>query len=1059
VGLVSKPHQGARSFVPVGDCDGSAHSIPVTASQLCWLVVLVIVTCCGSPSSLGQPPASANVRVGYDFWNFKDGAPADIRCLAQTNDGFLWLGGQDGLFRFDGTRFEPFSSPFGDRLFSANIYTLFAPPSGGLWIGYSFGGFSFLDKGRVTNYAIDTGTVDSFAQDRDGIVWAGASSGLWRFDHSEWQPIGVGWNVPAGRIVDVGFDSAGILWAFVGSAFVPNDLIYLRPGTRHFKTAGSNLSSNLDFARGPDRTVLTTPVALHGSDSSKGSPERLPAYPITSGTLQIVDRNNSVWDSPWNKPVVMRLPKGSLRDGQNQASPAISETYNINPFENAELVDREGNIWFGSPAGLHRFFYTPLIRQEFPNEPAENDKFAMVADDHGAVWISFEIDNIGRADRFHVLGGKAERRLPQVTALFIYRAPDKTFWFSGERCLWHLVGDDFVRVDLPPGMADPSSFMQVITGDRQGGIWLSLGRHGLYRLADDIWTPFGGRNDFPKTGGIISAFTDSLGRVWFGYVNSQLAVLDGDRIRLFGPNDGLQLGNIMAIYGRGSEIWIGGEFGLEQFDRGRFYKITAVDDQWLRGISGIVETANGDLWLNGVSGIFHIRKAEISEGLKDSAYRVKGEHIGRREGLPGIASQARPFPTAIEGTDRRLWFTSRNGVVWLDPAAYSEKRTVPPPITIQSVSADDKGYAPDPHLSLPAHTSSVQISYAAVSLSDPEAVRFRYKLQETDKDWHEAGTATPVTYRNLPPGSYHFSVEASDTNGVWSGTPANVAFTILPAFYQTLWFRSLCVILFLAMLAGLYRLRLQQLARQYGMRLEERVSERTRIARELHDTLLQSFQGLLLHLQVVSDLLPMRPQESKQKLESAVDQAAEAIREGRDAVQDLRSSATVTNDVAPALNVLGQELAVDETNHSASAPVFHVEVEGAPRDLHPVVRDEVYRIAGEALRNAFRHADAQHVEIEIRYDERRLRLRLRDDGKGIDPKLLTDDGDEGHYGLRGMRERAKLLGGKLTVWSERGSGTEVELIIPAAHAYMPSPGLPRSWLPERFFRKDKEGKR
>jgi signal transduction histidine kinase/ligand-binding sensor domain-containing protein len=1018
----------------------------------------MIVTCFWCPSSLGQTPASANVRVGHDIWTFKEGAPPQVECLAQTNDGFLWVGGQNGLFRFDGTRFEPFSSPFGDRLLSTKMFTLFAPPSGGLWIGYTFGGFSFLDKGRVTNYAVDTGTVNSFAQDRDGIVWAAASSGLWRFDHSGWQSIGAGWNVPAGPGYDIGFDSAGILWAFAGDAEPSNDLIYLMPGTGNFKTART-VSSFHYFARGPDQTVLTAPVAPPGFGSGEGSAEKLTAYPITSVDLKMVDRNNSVWVSPLNKPVVMRLPKQSLRDGQNQAPPAISETYNINSFQNAELVDREGNIWIGSPTGLHRFFYTPLIRQEFPNEAPEKNKFAVAADDHGAVWISFETDNIGTADRFHVLGGKAERRLPQVKSFFIYRATDKTFWFPGERCLWHLVGENFVRVDLPQGMADHSTFMQVITGDRQGGMWVSFGRHGLYRLADSIWTPFGGRNDFPKTGGIISAFTDSLGRVWFGYVNSQVAVLDGDRVRVFGPNDGLQLGNIMAIYGRGSEIWIGGEFGLQQFDQGRFHKITAVDDQWLRGISGIVETEQGDLWLNTNSGIFHIRKAEISEALKDSAYRVKGEHFGRREGLSGVASQAKPLSTAVEGSDGRLWFALRYGVVWLDPTAYSEKRTVPPPITIQSVSADDKGYAPDSRPSLPAHTSSVQISYAAVSLSDPEAIRFRYKLQETDNDWHEAAAATPVTYRNLPPGSYHFSVEASDTNGVWSGAPANMVFTILPAFYQTLWFRSLCVILFLAMLAGLYRLRLQQLARQYGMRLEERVSERTRIARELHDTLLQSFQGLLLHLQVVSDLLPMRPQESKQKLDSAVDQAAEAIREGRDAVQDLRSSVTVTNDLALALNALGQELAVDETNHSASAPVFHVEVEGAPRALHPVARDEVYRIAGEALRNAFRHADAQRIEIEIRYDERRLRLRLRDDGKGIDPKLLTDDGDEGHYGLRGMRERAKLLGGKLTIWSERGSGTEVELIIPAAHAYMPSPGLPRSWLPERFFRKDKERKR
>jgi PAS domain S-box-containing protein len=775
----------------------------------------MIVICFQCPSSLGQTPASGNVQVGHDFWSFNQGAPADITCLAQTNDGFLWVGGQSGLFRFDGTRFELFSSPFGDRLLSNKIFTLFAPPSGGLWIGYSFGGFSFLDKGRVTNYVIDSGSINSFAEDRDGIVWAGASSGLWRFDHSVWQTIGAGWNVRAGLVAEVGFDSEGILWAFVGNASVPNDVIYLRPGTGLFKTASSNVSSILNFAWGPDRTVLTAPVAPRVSDSSKGSPERLPAYPITSGNLQMVDRNNSVWVSPWNKTHLMRLPKDSVRDGQNQAPPPI-ETYDIKHYANAELVDREGNIWFGSTTGLHRFFYTPLTRQEFPHAATENYKFSVAADDHGAVWISFATDVNDRADRFHVLDGKAERRPPQATAYFIYRAPDKTFWFSGERCIWHLVGDDLVRVDLPPGMADQYSFMQVITGDREGGIWLSFGRHGLYRLADGIWTPFGGRNEFPKTGGAISAFTDSLGRVWFGYVNSQLAVLDRDRVRVFGPNDGLQLGNIMAIYGRGSEIWIGGEFGLEQFDQRGFHKIAAVDDQWLRGISGIVETSDGDLWLNAVSGIFHIRKAEISEALKDSAYRVKGEHFGRRDGLSGVASQARPLSTAIEGTDGRLWFTLRNGVVWFDPAAYSEKRTVPPPITIQSVSADDKGYAPDSRPSLPAHTSSVQINYAAVSLSDPEAIRFRYKLQETDKNWLEAAAATPVTYRNLSPGSYHFSVEASDTNGVWSGAPASMAFKILPAFYQTIWFRLLCVAAFLALLWGLHQLRVQQLRREDG---------------------------------------------------------------------------------------------------------------------------------------------------------------------------------------------------------------------------------------------------
>jgi hypothetical protein len=261
----------------------------------------MIVTSVRCPSLVGQTPASVNVQVGHDSWTFKEGAPADVACLAQTNDGFLWLGGPNGLFRFDGTRFEPFSSPFGDRLLSTNLYSLFAPLSGGLWIGYTFGGFSFLDKGRVTNYASGIGSVYGFAQDRDGIVWAGTSTGLWRFDHSGWQNIGVEWNAPAERVTQVGFDSEGILWALVGGFDAPKDLIYLIPGTGHFKTAGSNLSAD-GFTREPDGTVLTAPVAPRVSGSGKGSDERPSAFPVHKKALQMVDRNNNVWVSPGISP-------------------------------------------------------------------------------------------------------------------------------------------------------------------------------------------------------------------------------------------------------------------------------------------------------------------------------------------------------------------------------------------------------------------------------------------------------------------------------------------------------------------------------------------------------------------------------------------------------------------------------------------------------------------------------------------------------------------------------------------------------------------------------------
>jgi len=218
-------------------------------------------------------------------------------------------------------------------------------------------------------------------------------------------------------------------------------------------------------------------------------------------------------------------------------------------------------------------------------------------------------------------------------------------------------------------------------------------------------------------------------------------------------------------------------------------------------------------------------------------------------------------------------------------------------------------------------------------------------------------------------------------------------------------------------------------------RLDERVTERMRIARDLHDTLLQSFHGLLPRFQAVQNLLPGRIAEAQQVLKTAVDDAAQAITEARDAVQDLRSSTTVTNDLAKALEALGEELRAYQTSANGAATDFSVRVDGTPQDLHPILRDEIYRITGEALRNAFHHARARRIEVEIEYDTRQVRTRVRDDGIGIDATVLSQEGCPGHCGLRGMRERSKGIDGQLDVWSERGAGTEVELAIPASVAY------------------------
>ncbi|MEA3153099.1 MAG: hypothetical protein QOK44_688 [Betaproteobacteria bacterium] len=328
----------------------------------------------------------------------------------------------------------------------------------------------------------------------------------------------------------------------------------------------------------------------------------------------------------------------------------------------------------------------------------------------------------------------------------------------------------------------------------------------------------------------------------------------------------------------------------------------------------------------------------------------------------------------------------------------------------------------------------LQIDYTATSLVAPEKMRFRYKLEDYDRDWRDAGNRRQAFYSDLGPGNYRYRVIASNNRGVWNEKGATLEFSIAPAYWQTNWFRAFCVIAAVVILFTLYRRRVRQLARQFNATLEARVAERTRIARELHDTLLQSFHGLLLRFQTVLELLPHRPVEARQLLVSAIDQAAEAITEGRDAVQGLRASAPESIDLAAEIHALGEEFRAERGGDG----ILRVEVQGTPRRLHPMLRDEIFRIAGEALRNAFQHAEAKDIEVELRYDERNLRLRVRDDGKGIDPAVLSHGGREGHFGMRGMRERATLVGGKLAVWSAPDSGTEVELNVPSSHAYTAS---------------------
>jgi signal transduction histidine kinase len=538
-----------------------------------------------------------------------------------------------------------------------------------------------------------------------------------------------------------------------------------------------------------------------------------------------------------------------------------------------------------------------------------------------------------------------------------------------------------------------------------------------------------GRKDY-----IAALAADPLhGGLWLGFSQSGLAYFTDGQIRAsYTAGDGLGEGRIADVrLDPDGPLWVATEGGLTRFKNGGGATLTSKNGLPCDVVHWVMEDDALSFWLYTPCGLVRISHAELDAWAANPGRTVKLAVFDGSDGVRSLAFPVGYSPHVAKSPDGKLWFTTADGVSVVDPRHLPFKK-LPPPVRVETVKINGKVVAAAEGMELSHRYNDLEIDYTSLSLTIPERVRFRYKLEGKDQDWQNVGTRRQAYYGGLAPRKYRFRVIASNNDGVWNEAGAAWNFSITPAYYQTIWFEGLCVLAAAGFLWLLYRLRLRQVTARYNLRMEERVNERTRIARDLHDTLLQSFQGVLLKFHAVTYRLPDRP-EALKELEGAIEQARQAIDEGRDAVQGLRSSVVVKNDLARAITTFGEGLASDQNGRQA--PDFRVLVEGASRDLAPLVRDELYRIAGEALRNAFRHSGARRVEVEIHYDTRRLRMRVRDDGKGIDPQVLGAGGRSGHHGLPGMRERAELVGGNLAVWSELDSGTEIELTIPSAIAY------------------------
>jgi signal transduction histidine kinase/ligand-binding sensor domain-containing protein len=982
---------------------------------------------CGKAWS--QTPDLTPAQLNHRIYTASDGAPSEIDALAQTADGTLWIGSRGGLTRFDGVRFRAYPSPGEEPLLATNIAALLAAPDGGLWIGLRPGGVRFLKDGHVTRYGnldgLPAGTVQQFAFDRDGSLWAAVRSGLAHFNGKRWDLVtdASGFTRPFGVLVD----RVGTLW--VATA---NGLFARAVGEHRFQASDARVYSDPRgglLAATPGGTVWA--ITNHELAEGKVTPGAPPATVTSVAGLagpMLVDATGNLWAADTDRALLHHLNAGDLERADPEHSGdaplklgSLDDTIQENVW--AFLEDREHNIWVGTNSTLHRFSRSNVVRGVMPNCPRSTYAPVFVAGDAGTVWVVCDSESGGHLYEIRANAIISSQTMPRFSVA--YRDNEGTLWFGGPTEFGYLQNGRVVGTPLP--MQLRGGFMLALVRDRQGAMWVSLNRGGVFRVLNGEWSAYGALDSLPRAMAYVEV-ADKDGDLWFGYAGSQVARVSGRTVQLFGEQQGLAVGNVLEIYAGGGELWVGGELGFARFDGARFVGVRRATQTPLTGISGIIRAGNGDLWLNGVGGIAHLTHEEIAHVIRDPTYRVHGEVFDHLDGVPGIPVQLQSRPSVIETTEGHLWFLMSAGIVYIDPTHLAHN-TLPPPVHIGSlVSGGESFPAVRANSSLPANTTDLQIDYGAGSLTIPERVNFRYKLEGSDRDWQNAGTRREAHYTNLGPGQYTFRVMASNNDGVWNTAGASAQFSISPAFYQTKWFYALGALAAVLLLAALYRVRMHQVAAQVRGRLEARLAERERIARDLHDTLLQSIQGLIWRFQAATDRLP--PSEPvRQLLEQSLDRADEVLAESRDKVKELRPAGHDALDLAQALAVEVERLA---QMHPAQC---QVNVQGDRRDLHPIVREEGFLIAREALSNAFRHANAATIEAEVSYGERALQVRIRDDGQGIVAAVLDAGGKAGHFGLIGMRERAVKLGAHLEVWSKPGAGTEIELRVPADVAY------------------------
>jgi signal transduction histidine kinase/streptogramin lyase len=996
--------------------------------------------------SRDEPASQSLAEMYHSGWTIRDGAPSSIESIAQTQDGYIWLGTDSGLFRFDGKIFERYLPTSGKDLLPETIRTLMATPDGGLWVGYASAGASFIKDGHNVNFGkpegLTAGSIIRFARDRSGVIWAASRAALWRYEGSLWKRVDAALGYSADGAANVFVDSRGTLWVSSGK-----NLVFLTEGSKRFEVAPEQTDELYELAEAPDRTLwigLEDRSQVRQLAGPEGKLIEHPkAFQYTARRL-LFGKDGSLWIAS-DSQGIYRLPARSALPSALGAGEGLVQHFSASDGLTSDntydlLIDREGSTWVVSTKGLDHFRQAALTSVKLPKNWF---RIAIIPDGFDSILAGS--NGILHIDRSSISSVKAA--VKEITCT--YRDPQGTIWIGEVDRLWSYTSAGLAPVTLPTGLDPLFHVVQAITMDRSGGLWVSFLHSGFMRYVQGHWS----KPSFPSASSHdpgLSAYTDSAGRVWFGLGHSRVEVLSGSEQIRYGPETGIDIGDVTAFYERSGQVWIGGWEGVAFQKQNGFHSLRLLGDAAIEGVSGIIQLASGDLWVNQASGVLRIPADEVERAIQNPQYRARFALYTYLDGLTDTAAQVRPNPTLALTDSGRLYIASRTGVAWTDPDSAKRIATPPPQVFVKSISVDGKlTRDPKEDSRLPVHANAIEIDYTATSLLIPERVLFKYKLEGLDKDWQDAGVRRQAFYTGLSPGRYRFRVLACNSDGIWNENGASIDFEIPPSFIQSPTFKVLCAISAIALLALLYRIRLRLVMHQIRTRLYERLRERERIARDLHDTFFQAIQGLLLRFNTGTSLL--KPDEPARAIfDEALAQSDQVMMEGRELLLDLRTGLGEASS-------LSESFAAAEVDLRTIRDVnYKVIVHGEPKALHPVVFEEIFRLGREALVNAFRHSNATVIEAELIYESQALRVRFRDDGIGIDPTILNQGRRANHWGLPGMRERAKKIGAHFEIWSRTGAGTEIEVRIPARVAYATTKVGLRSRLLGMLFSKEHE---